>query len=543
MANVTLACSNPAVRPVLLSAGAVAIGRHADNDIALASDDVASRFHCIIEPGPDGSFVVKDLGSRNGTRVNGKPVSTASLTPGDVLTVGRHTFTLVVEEARAEAPVLTRSPRAVPAGGSSQDFGPWAAELRDMIDALPPKRSVLEAVHLIDAGGANSEVLDGDGHGSTAVRLLLLTASKSRATDIHCEPRPDNYAVRMRIDGQMVPIVDLPRQVGDLSMGLVKNACQMQAAARDAVLDGHFSVRFPDRRVEYRASFTPTVHGQKLVLRILDQRLAPTALTELQLPAFMLDRVRKSCDQDAGMILAAGPTGSGKTTTLYNALREIDRTRRNVITIEDPVESHIEGVTQIPVGPNTSFGELLRSILRQDPDVILVGEIRDLETARTAAQAAMTGHVVFSTVHAKDTIGSVFRLLDLGIEAYLVANAMDIIIAQRLVRVLCEFCKRPVRVTPGQSTRIGRFLEGKSEVYAATGCAKCLRTGYNGRRALFELLEFNDELRDCVLNNPSIASMRRIIEQGVFTTLQQSGWLLAARGQTTLDEVERVTGS
>jgi type II secretory ATPase GspE/PulE/Tfp pilus assembly ATPase PilB-like protein len=182
-------------------------------------------------------------------------------------------------------------------------------------------------------------------------------------------------------------------------------------------------------------------------------------------------------------------------------------------------------------------------VLRQDPDVILVGEIRDLETARVAAQAAMTGHVVFSTVHAKDTIGAVFRLLDLGIEAYLVANAMDVIIAQRLVRLLCEFCRRPVKVTPGQSTRIGRFLEGKSEVFAATGCSKCLRTGFNGRRALFELLEFNDELRDCVLTNPSIASMRKIIEQGVFTTLQQSGWLLAARGHTTLDEVDRVSGS
>jgi type II secretory ATPase GspE/PulE/Tfp pilus assembly ATPase PilB-like protein len=257
----------------------------------------------------------------------------------------------------------------------------------------------------------------------------------------------------------------------------------------------------------------------------------------------MLERIRKACSGDSGMILACGPTGSGKTTTLYNALREIDRQRRNVVTIEDPVEYTVDNVTQIPVGHNNTFGDILRSVLRQDPDVILVGEIRDGETARTAAQAAMTGHVVFSTVHAKDTIGAVFRLLDLGIEPYLVANSMDIIVAQRLLRVLCESCKRPVKVSPGQATRIGRYLEGKSEVFAATGCARCLRTGFNGRRAIFEMLDFNDELRDCVLNQPTIAGMKKIIEQGVFTTLQQSGWLLAARGVTTLDEVERVTGA
>jgi general secretion pathway protein E len=294
--------------------------------------------------------------------------------------------------------------------------------------------------------------------------------------------------------------------------------------------------------VDYRASFTPTVHGHKLVARILDERIAPQSLSDIHMPIYMLERIRKACQNDAGMILACGPTGSGKTTTLYNALREIDRQRRNVVTIEDPVEYTIDNVTQIPVGHNNTFGDILRSVLRQDPDVILVGEVRDGETARTAAQAAMTGQVVFSTVHAKDTIGAVFRLLDLGIEPYLVANSMDVIIAQRLIRVLCEYCKRPVKVTPGQSTRIGRFLEGKSEVFAATGCARCLRTGFNGRRAVFEMLDFNDELRDCVLNMPTIAQMKKIIEQGVFTTLQQSGWLMAARGVTTLDEVERVTG-
>jgi general secretion pathway protein E len=345
----------------------------------------------------------------------------------------------------------------------------------------------------------------------------------------------------MRVDGHMVQLVDLPKSVGELAIGVVRTACQMKQAARDAVQDGHFSVRFSERRVDYRASFTPTVQGQKLVVRVLDSNTAPQSLNDLNLPGHMHDRVRKVCEHDQGMTLVCGPTGSGKTTTLYNALREIDRDRRNVVTIEDPVEYTLEGVSQIPVGKST-FGELLRSVLRQDPDVILVGEIRDDETARVAMQAAMTGHVVFSTIHSKDTIGSIFRLIDLGVEPYLVANSLDVIIAQRLVRTLCEYCKRPVRVTPGQATRIGRFLEGRTEVYAATGCAKCLRTGFTGREAIFEMLTMNDELRDTVLTSPSIQAIKKIVEQGVFTTLQQSGWLMAARGETTLDEVERVCG-
>ena len=414
-------------------------------------------------------------------------------------------------------------------------------DVRELIEILPPKSSADEAIVLIDADGKPSEALASDeATGAYAVRLLLVLASKSRATDIHMEPKGDAVAIRMRVDGQMVNIVDLPNAVGELAIGLLRVACQLRTEGRDATQDGHCSARYQDRRVDFRVSLTPTVHGQKLVLRLLDSRTAPQSLTDLQLPAYMHQRVKRLCEQDAGMLLCCGPTGSGKTTTLYNCLREIDRTRRNVVTIEDPVEYHIEGVTQIPVSQNASFGSLLRSVLRQDPDVILVGEVRDEETARTAMQASMTGHVVFSTVHSKDSIGAVFRILDLGIEPYLVANSMDVIIAQRLVRTLCEYCKRPIRVTPGQSTRLGRFLEGRDHTFAATGCPKCFRTGFHGRRALFEMLDFNDELRDIVLKDPSIQAMKKVIEQGVFTTLQQSGWQLAARGHTTIDEAEKV---
>ena len=585
-----LTANNSTIGVIEVAGASFTMGRHPDNDLSLR-DDLASRFHCSIELDESGRWVLADLGSRNGTRLNGERVGTQSLRDGDVITVGRHAFTVGITKEAAPsttdglpsldaldlpapqplertiaAPVnfddddevpLAEAPRGasvrqsrrtpeqpVMAGVSQRKPDRrWVQTVRTTLDALPPKTSADEQIVILDPRGNPTASLASEADGPMAVRLLLLLSSKSRATDIHVEPKGDAFAVRMRIDGQMVPIVDLPNEVGELIAGLIKTACQMKQAGREAVLDGSFSSKFNARRVDFRASFTPTVHGQKLVLRVLDARIAPQRLGDMNMASYMQDRIRKLTEQDTGLLLTCGPTGSGKTTTLYNALREIDRESRNVVTIEDPVEYHLDNVTQIPISANSSFPQILRSVLRQDPDVILVGEIRDEETARVAMQAAMTGHVVFTTVHAKDSIGAVFRLLDLGVERYLVANSLDLILAQRLVRVLCNACKRPVQVSPGQSSQIGRFLEGKSEVFAATGCVKCLRTGYFGRQALFEMLDFTNDLRDIVLNNPTIQAMRRKIEEGVFTTLQQSGWLLAARGVTSLDEVERVAGS
>ncbi|RMH24838.1 MAG: FHA domain-containing protein, partial [Planctomycetota bacterium] len=542
--------------PATLGDRPIAIGRHPDNDIPIR-DDLASRFHCVIEP-CDGGFRVRDLGSRNGTKVNEERVEVAVLKPGDVVAVGGHAFRVVAKGAasggrapkpRPADPARTnggraRAPGASSAGRPSGGAPPWAKELASVIRNLPPKEEREERVRLIDADGRESAALSGEGAGALAARMILLAASKSHATDIHIEPRGEHTRVRVRSDGQMVTLTQMPPGVGERVLALFRTACQLKTAPRDAVLDGHFSARFTSRRVDYRASFTPSVHGQKLVLRVLDLRDAPTSLFEIGMPRYMVDRVRKTVHKNQGMMLVCGPTGSGKTTTLYQGLREIDRERRNVVTIEDPVEYRLEGVTQIPadLDRGNTFGALLRSVLRQDPDVIFVGEIRDEETAQVAMQAAMTGHLVFSTVHAKDTMGAVFRLLDLNVERHLVANALDLVLAQRLVRRLCDSCKRPVRVTPGQAMRLGRYLNGADQIYAATGCARCLRTGYRGRKALFELLSFNDELRDAVLNNPTIATMKKIIEQDLFTTLLQSGLQMVARGETSLDEVERVVG-
>lgn len=554
MQLVVLDSSGSLSRNITLKDKPIAIGRHPDNDVHI-EDDMASRFHCTLEPDSSGNWRLRDLGSRNGTRLNDQRVTDSPLTAGDRIRIGRHVFVIegvsseqrskrernVNEETGAVAPSPAPAAKPAKVGGRSPA---WAAELNQMTNALAPGGADAEAVSVIDARGRRSEALSGGGEGAVAMRLLLVTAAKARATDIHVEPKGEIVQVRLRVDGTMISLVDLPVGVGELVIGLIKAACHMKSAGRDAVLDGHLSALVGQRRLDLRASITPSVHGQKLVLRILNCADAPERLADQGMPHYMYDRLKKAVEKESGLLLVCGPTGSGKTTTLYNALREIDRERRNVITIEDPVEHHLDHITQIPVNSDTgaTFGQLLRSVLRQDPDVILVGEIRDDETARVAMQAAMTGHLVFSTVHSKDTIGAVFRLLDLGVEPYLVANSLDLIVAQRLVRMLCEHCKRPVRVTPGQATRMGRFLENKTEIYSATGCARCLRTGYRGRQAIFEMLEFNDDLRDVVLKEPTIQAMRRVIESGLFTTLMQTGWQLVARGLTTLDEVDRVAG-
>jgi general secretion pathway protein E len=523
----------------------VTIGRNKDNVLPI-SDEAASRYHCVIEPDGSGGFRVRDLGSKNGTKHNNEKLigQAAGLQPGDNIKVGTHTFTVEadqsIQEVRAEVRMRSMDVEAYSGPASN-----WQAELKGMLEILPPKGEGDTPMALVDSQGATNNALSQATPGPHALRNLLLLCAKSRATDLHVEPKHNTYAVRMRVDGQMVTLLDIPVKVGQLMIGTVKTACLMRLEAADAVLDGHFGTKFKGKRVDYRVSITPSVHGQKMVIRVLDAALAPRSLSDLGLPVYMHERIKKVCQKEQGFVLVCGPTGSGKTTTLYNALREIDRETTNVVTIEDPVEYQLEGVTQIPIDAQkgNSFGQLLRSVLRQDPDVILVGEIRDEETARTAMQAAMTGHLVFSTVHSKDSISAVFRLLDLKVEPFLIASSLDLVLAQRLVRTLCENCKRPVKVTPGQMTRIGRHLEGKTEVFVPVGCAMCLKTGYRGRKSIFELLDFTDELRDVVLKDPTISAMKRVIEKGLFTTLVQSGWVVAAKGLTDLDEIERVCGT
>ncbi len=546
----------------------ITIGRADDNTLVL-KDERASRHHCVIEPHEEG-FRIRDLKSRNGTTLNDGKVNEDRLSNGDVVKVGRTKITFINPE---ELISLAEVEPGVPI---EEDLFPpdldtldidltaevqqtaqtnWERRLEDIIDSGEDRGFEEDDISLVDNRGvtvhqARSGGLDagrdGDGaEGTRAFRKILYAAFRSRATDLHIEPRIDGCAVRLRVDGTMVSAVQFSSQIFKRILGIVKILCQIETSQKNQVQDGHFSVSVKGKRVDYRVSLTPSVHGQKLVIRVLDASNSPSRLHELGLVPWMYEKLRTIATRDAGLLLACGPTGSGKTTSLYSCLREIDVEQRNAITIEDPVEYYLEGCTQIPVDHDqgTTFHSVLRSVLRQDPDVIFVGEIRDIETATVAMQASMTGHLVYTTVHAKDTIGAIFRLLDLGIEAPLVANALNLIVAQRLVRLLCPSCRKAVAPKPAQTLRMGQSLGGISKIYVPQGCKRCLRTGFHGRRALFELLEITDGIRDLIMKGPSIKGIRDLAKQGLFTSLEEFGFGLVAEGQTTYDEIERVAGS
>jgi general secretion pathway protein E len=438
-----------------------------------------------------------------------------------------------------------------PALSVSQDSDDtWEATLRELADSLPSKPFNEYDIATINARGAivhaaappdkkrpRQEAVD-------LMRLLLLITARSRATDIHMEPKGDFYQVRLRIDGIMVDVVRLPNEVGVKLTALVKIIGDIDVTQKSIVQEGHFAAKVPGRKIDYRVSFAPSVFGQKLVIRVQDTALSPAKIRDLNLPDWMYKEVSQTLEMDQGMVLVCGPTGSGKTTTLYSLIRSSDTARKNFVTIEDPVEIQIDGVTQLPVdeGEGKSFSTLLRSVLRQDPDSIMVGEIRDPETARIAMQAAITGHMVFSTVHTTSTIGTIFRLLDLGVEPYLIAQGLNLVLAQRLVRQLCPYCKKPVRPTQEQLARFPKDGTGVKQIYVPGGCPRCLSTGYSGRRAFFELLYTTEEVRETIVRSPTMQDVQKALANTRFEKLQQTGFQLVADGVVPYDEIDKAVG-
>lgn len=560
---------------VRLGDGTVTLGRQKGNVIQL-DDDRISRFHAVIESRPDG-LRLKDLGSRNGTRVNGKRVDEWNLKDGDVITLGSHELTVSADDPAPGASMTgvagtgaslpgVSIPGAAGTGalraGATPHHQPERYELpgeaagaaparalAQLADSLPSKPFEAGQIELRDARGRVAHAVQSADSGEapaeavTLLRLMLLVCFRTRASDVHIEPRQDGASVRIRVDGSMVEVCRLKKESATRLLSMIKVLGDIDIAQRNVVQEGSFSVRVPDRRVDYRLSFSPSLHGQKLVMRVLDAANSPRYLWDLKLPEPVFRELERSMRRDSGMVLVCGPTGSGKTSTLYAILRSIDATERNVVTIEDPVEIQLENITQMPVDEErgNSFPALLRSTLRQDPDVILVGEIRDQETARVAMQAAMTGHLVFSTVHSKDTVGTVFRLIDLGIEPFLVASGLQNLLAQRLVRTLCTFCRTATTPSVEQLREMGEEYSSLRTIYVANGCKRCLGTGFAGRRGVFELLTVSDPLREAIQkqNQPEIMSAARAC---VFKTLRQSGYQLVAEGVTTFDEVDRVVG-
>ncbi|MFA0739657.1 MAG: hypothetical protein LKKZDAJK_002779 [Candidatus Fervidibacter sp.] len=378
------------------------------------------------------------------------------------------------------------------------------------------------------------------------VNMLIRNAVRERASDIHIEPLERELRVRYRVDGVLHEVPAPAKRLHPAIVSRIKIMANLDITERRKPQDGRIKVRILGREVDIRVSIIPTVFGESVVMRLLDRTAMNFTLKDLGMLTDDLEKFDRLIKIPYGIILATGPTGSGKTTTLHAALKRIYSPERKIVTIEDPVEYQLEGVTQIQVNPavGLTFATGLRSILRHDPDVIMVGEIRDHETAEIAIHSALTGHLVFSTLHTNDAPGAITRLIEMGIEPFLVASSVEGVLAQRLVRKICPRCKEPYR--PSQAVwdylvQQGFVEAGEPILRHGRGCNECRFTGYSGRTGIFELLVMDDELRDLVLRKASSHEIRAAAMEKGMRTLYQDGMLKVALGITTVEEVERVT--
>ncbi len=377
------------------------------------------------------------------------------------------------------------------------------------------------------------------------VQHVIYSAAIARASDIHLEIFETHFRVRYRIDGVLFDMEAPPRRLYLPAISHLKLRARMNIAERRLPQDGRIKMAIQDREVDMRVSTIPTVYGESMVIRILDQGPGLLELEALGFEPDSLKMFQDAIDQPHGMILVTGPTGSGKTTSLYAALSRINNPQNKIITVEDPVEYQIDGINQMQVKAqiDLTFANSLRSIVRQDPDVIMIGEIRDRETAEIAIQAALTGHLVFSTLHTNDSFGAPHRLLDMGVESYLLASSVVMILAQRLVRMICKHCRHEVPVT--ESDRLfltdNGFPTDDVKLYHGSGCSHCANTGYSGRQGIYEMLPMTSAIKEGIIKKLSAEGLRQIaIGEGV-RTMRADGIIKALAGITTLEELARVT--
>lgn len=403
-----------------------------------------------------------------------------------------------------------------------------------------------DSVALIDELSGSKDLLDTAGASPVTklVNLILLDAVKRRASDVHVQPYEGRLQIRLRIDGVLYDYVQPPKHLLDEIVSRIKVMGRMNIAEKRLAQDGRTTVMVGEKVIDLRISSLPTSHGERVVLRLLDKSARLYRLTELGMSNHDLAAFRMLIRHTHGVILVTGPTGSGKSTTLYAALQELNSTELNILTLEDPIEYQLPGISQTQVSDKKgmTFASGLRTVLRQDPDVIMVGEIRDQETARMAIQSSLTGHLVFSTLHTNDAAGAVARLLDLGIEPYLVAGSLLGVLAQRLVRRVCTHC----RVERGLLEQDLRNLQLPNDslrrhVYEAPGCSNCQDTGYRDRVGIFELLRINDELHDLITTSPKSRALKQAARRFGMTTLRDDAVGKLMAGVTTVEEIQRVT--
>jgi type II secretory ATPase GspE/PulE/Tfp pilus assembly ATPase PilB-like protein len=428
-----------------------------------------------------------------------------------------------------------------------------ASELDQMVERL-----VASADRSIELERGTDDDMGHDGAGPADVRdlasqppviryvnLLVREAYDAGASDIHLEASRHGLTARFRLDGVLTQAIEPPAELQRAIVSRIKLLAELDIAERRRPQDGRIRVRLESRELDLRVSTVPTIFGESVVLRLLDRGGRPVALHELGMAQGLLRAVEHLAARPHGMILVTGPTGSGKSTTLYACLAQRDHASEKIITVEDPVEFQFQGITQVPVHrqAGVTFGAALRSILRQDPDVVMVGEMRDAETAEIAIQAAMTGHLVFSTLHTNDAIGAVARLLDLGVPEYLIASTVEGILAQRLVRRTCDGCRAHYQPAPEQTAQVAGRPVGKLTLQRGAGCRACRGTGFRGRIGIFELVVVSDDLKDAIIRRASRAELRTIAEGADMMSLRMDGWHKVQAGLTTIEEVLRVVQS
>ena len=444
-------------------------------------------------------------------------------------------LTLVVAERHDLLAAITRSHRA-------------DDELSDLTSTIAEESAANATANTAagtGTGAAGPEAGADDAPIVRFVNLLVSQAIQDQASDIHLEPGEHELGVRYRIDGVLHEMQSAPRSIQKGIISRLKIMSDIDIAERRKPQDGRMSVTHNGRAIDLRVATLPTVWGEKVVLRILDNATTRLTLRDLNLLEHNHAAYEASYQKPYGMILVTGPTGSGKSTTLYTTLHEVARREINVITVEDPVEYRMKGINQVQVNPKAglTFASALRAILRSDPDVVLLGEIRDHETAQIAIEASLTGHLVLSTLHTNDAPSAITRLTEMGIEPFLVGSALDCVVAQRLARRLCERCKKPVSYSPDRLAAVGFGLDAQPSVrqlYQPDGCASCSHTGYRGRLAIHEVMTVTEEIESLTVARASSATIARAAREGGMLTLREDGWEKVSLGLTSIDEILRV---
>jgi type II secretion system protein E len=414
----------------------------------------------------------------------------------------------------------------------------------DTIDTLGEEASLL----VVDENPEEDTNLDSAAEDASIIRFVnqvLRDAIELRSSDIHLEPFEDEFRIRYRIDGvlQEVPVPAQLKRFQPAIVSRIKILSHLNIAEKRLPQDGRIKIRIDENEVDIRVSVIPMLHGEAVVMRLLRQNSTLRGMRELGMSPRELDCFQRVLQLPHGIILVTGPTGSGKTSTLYTALHEINDAVRKIITIEDPVEYQLKGVNQIQVSEKAglTFARGLRSILRHDPDVVLIGEIRDQETAQIAVQASLTGHLVFSTLHTNDAPGALTRLVDMGVEPYLVASSLEAVLAQRLVRVLCRHCKQVDDTPAAQAFKVKVGIPKDVSIYRSVGCRECRQTGFYGRHAIFEWMDSDNEIRQLILKSASSDLIRDAARRAGMSMLAEDGWRLVRLGITTVEEVLSVT--